>query len=219
MNRRSQKFLANTLHFYIIEPSVSFLKLFTTTFFTFVIRPLLFIIQKYVDYKICAPSLRYVNSPALSGCHLHFVTLTRMKISASFYPHYRCFTRILYLSSKKISSPLPKKTRKNKNKALFKEKKAPGKTLLYQQSLEHLTTLCMTSSTFTFFLCLSIISSFCIVYNRGTRLAPACFDTPSWWWHLVNENVARSIYALAGKKMKSTLVGVQKSHGEKKNLR
>ena len=105
--------------------------------------------------------------------------------------------------------PPPKRTQKNKSKALFKEKKAPGKTPLYQWSLKHLTTLCMTSSPFTFFLCLSIISSLCVIYNRSARLALACFDTPSWWWYLVNENVACSIYARAGRKMKSTGVGVQ----------
>ena len=31
----------------------------------------------------------------------------------------------------------------------------------------------------------------------------ACLNTPSWWWHLVNENVARSIYARAGRKIKN----------------
>ena len=50
-----------------------------------------------------------------------------------------------------------------------------------------LTALCMTSVYFHFFLCLSIISSLCIFYNRGARLALACLDTPLWWWHLVNE--------------------------------
>ena len=46
----------------------------------------------------CKLQHRYVNSPALSGCHLHFKTLTRMKISASFHPHYRCFTHITDIS-------------------------------------------------------------------------------------------------------------------------
>ena len=95
-----------------------------------------------------------------------------------FHPHS---------SSKKYPRPQKNKkqkqnkTRKNKNKVLFKEEKAPGKTPLYQRSLEHLTTLCMTSVYFHFFfLCLCIISS-SIVYNRGARLALACFGTPSWW--------------------------------------
>ena len=76
------------------------------------------------------------------------------------------FTRITDVSPafcncqvKNILPPQKKKTRKNKNKALFKEKKAPGKIPLYQWSLEHFTTLCMTSVYFHFFLCLFIISS------------------------------------------------------------
>ena len=40
-----------------------------------------------------------------------------------------------------ISSSPPKKHEKNNNKALFKEKKVPGKTPLYQRNLEHLITL------------------------------------------------------------------------------
>ena len=43
----------------------------------------------------------------------------------------------------------------------------------------------------------------------GARLAVACFGTPSWWWHLLNKNVTFSIYAGAGRKMKSTRVGVK----------
>ena len=140
---------------------------------------------------------RYVNSPAFSGYHLHFETLNRMKISASFHPHYRCFTSITDISPafsncqvKKYPPPLKKKTTtwKNKNKALFKEKKAPGKTLLYQRSLKHLTTLCMTSVYFNFFFFVSVISSLCIVYNRGARLALACFDTLSWW-HILQTKI------------------------------
>ena len=130
---------------------------------------------------------KYVNSLALSGCHPHLETLTRMKISAWFHPHYLCFTRITDISPafcncrvKKYPPPLPpKKTRKNKNRALFKEKKAPGKTSLYQGSLKNLTALCMMSVYFYFFLCLSIISSLGIVYNRGARFARACFYTSS----------------------------------------
>ena len=115
--------------------------------------------------------------------HLHWAGITRMKISASLHPHYR----------------------------YFKEIKTLGKTPLYQRSLECLTRLCMTSVCFHFFsLSLYHLFFMYIVYNRGARLALACFDTPSWWSYLVNENLGwYSIYARAGRKMKSARVGVQ----------
>ena len=91
-------------------------------------------------------SHRYVNSPALNRCHLHFETLTRMKISVSFYLHFIP----PYLSSKKIFPP-QKQQRRNKNKAPFTEKKVCGKTLLYQQSLKHLKTLYNISLLSLFF--------------------------------------------------------------------
>ena len=80
---------------------------------------------------------------------------------------------------------------------------------MYQRSLEHLTTLCMTSVYFHF-LSLSLYHFFfSIVYNRGARLPLTCLDTPSWLQHLVNENVECSLYARAGRKVKNTRVGVQ----------
>ena len=134
-----------------------------------------------------------MNSPALSGCHLHFETLTRMNISLSFHPHRQCFTSIIDVSLafcncqvKKHPSPRPlpkkKKNRKNKNKPLFKKNRRLGKPLfINEQSLENLTTLCMTSVYFHFFSLSLYHLFFSIVYNRGVRLALACFDTPSWW--------------------------------------
>ena len=139
--------------------------------------------------------------------------ISRLSPTWKFQFHFTCITDVSPAFSNcqvKKYPPLKKKTTpKSKNKALFKEKRAPGKTPLYQGSLEHLTTLCMTSVYFHFFLCLSIISSLCIVYNRGARLVCTCLDTPSWWWHLANKNVTCSIYARVGRKMKSTCVWVQ----------
>ena len=130
----------------------------------------------------------YVATDMWTPSHWAGVTLiSRLSPAWKFKLH---FTRITDVSSafcncqvNKYPPPSKKKKknpRKNKNKALFNEKKVPGKTPLYQRSLEHLTTLSMTSVYFHFFslsLCHFFLS---IVYNRGARLARACFDTPSW---------------------------------------
>ena len=96
---------------------------------------------KTILNKIFVPLIaRYVKSPTLSGCHPHFETLTRMKISTSFHPHYQCFTRITDVSPAfcncqvKKHPPHQKKTQKNKNKVLFKDKKAPGKPLCISEA-------------------------------------------------------------------------------------
>ena len=51
--------------------------------------------EKWMQINHTMVAFRYVNSPPLCGCYLHFVTLTCMKISASFHSHYQCFTCIL----------------------------------------------------------------------------------------------------------------------------
>ena len=67
----------------------------------------------------------------------------------------------------------------------------------------------MTSVYFHFFSLPLCHLFFSIVYNRGARLSLVCFETPSWWQHLVNKNVECSLYACAGRKVKNTRVGVQ----------
>ena len=164
-----------------------------------------------------------MNSPSLSGCHPHFETLTRMKVSASFHPHYRRFTRITNVSPtfcncqvKNIlppSSPRKKYMKKQKQSKLFlKRKRSLGKPILSTKpwTFNSMTSFNNMTSVYFHFLSLSpCISSLCIVYNRGTILALACSDTPSWWMDLVNENVACSICAYTGRKMKITRIGVQ----------
>ena len=118
--------------------------------------------------------------------HSHWAGVNRISRLSPAWKFQLYFTRITDVSPafcncqvKDILPSPPKKKqnkqkRRNRNKALFKEKKAPGKTPLYQRSLEHLTTYVWRQSTFTVFLCLSIISSLCIVYNRSARLTLAC---------------------------------------------
>ena len=142
--------------------------------------------------------------------HPHWAGITRMSRLSPAWKLKLHFTRITDVSPAFCNCqveqyPPPKKKkkiRKNKNKALFKEKKEPGKTPLYQRSPEHLTTLCMTSVYFHFFSLSLYHLFFSIVYNRVARPVLACFDTPSWWKHLVNENVECSFYTRTGRKVK-----------------
>ena len=135
-------------------------------------------------------------SPACQDFHPHENLSFTSPALLMFHPH----SVIVKLNN--ILPPQKKKIRKNKNKSLFKEKKEPGKTPLYQRSPEHLTTLCMTSVYFHFFSLSLYHLFFSIVYNRVTRPVLACFDTPSWWKHLVNENVECSFYTRTGRKVK-----------------
>ena len=162
-------------------------------------------VMKLQDAQRLVPSCKLTKKTLshilLHAFCLHFLRiqiceLTRIERVSPAWKFKLHFTRITDVSPafcncqvKKYPPPSKKKnkkTRKNKNKALFKEKKVPGKTSLYQRSLEHLTTLCMTSVYFHFhFFSLSLYHLFfSIVYNRAARLALACFDTPSWWYIL-----------------------------------
>ena len=96
--------------------------------------------------------------------HPHCAGVTRISRISPAWKLQLHFTRNTDVSPafcncqvKQYPSPPKKKThQKKQKKALFKEKKEPGKTHLYQRSLGHFITLCMTSVYFHFFsFCLS----------------------------------------------------------------
>ena len=144
--------------------------------------------------------------------HLHWAGVNRISRLSPAWKFQLYFTRITDVSpafcncqvKHIVPSPPPEKT---ETKLYLRRKRRLGKPLCISEALSIWQHYVWRQSTFTVFLCLSIISSLCIVYNRGARLTLACFDNPSWWQHLVNENVACSMYARALRKMKRTRVG------------
>ena len=96
--------------------------------------------------------------------HSHWAGVNRISRLSPAWKFQLYFTRITDVSpafcncqvKNILGAPPPQKKKKNTKKqkqSFIKEKKAPGKTPLYQRSLEHLTTLCMTS---VYFHCFSL---------------------------------------------------------------
>ena len=126
----------------------------------------------------------------------HWAGVTHISRLSPAWKFKLLFTRITDVSPafcncqvKQYPPPPPPPQKKKKQK----QKREKTKTKLYlkrlrtwenpscQRSLEHLTTLCMKSVYFHFFSLSLYHLFFSIVYNRGARLALACFDTPLWW--------------------------------------